>query len=138
MKHNFHCNRVNKLFLKVLTRTGTLESTGLESSNFHKFIFYIVINTLFADVFSLEISTIFTFLFITKESETEHLPHCPLVKKKKQTPKNPNQNKEEHNTEKSPVCFVSASSTLSKPPFPTVIPRAKPSPSDNKCAAKGC
>lgn len=33
MKHNFHCNRVNKLFLKVLTRTGTLESTGLKSSN---------------------------------------------------------------------------------------------------------
>lgn len=60
--------------------------TGLESSkNSRKFIFYIVINTLSADVLSLEISTIFTFLFTTKESETEHLPYTNVwkVKKKK-------------------------------------------------------
>lgn len=62
---------------------------------------------------------------------------------KTQNPKNPTtkpnetKKKEEYNTEKSWVCFVSASSTLSKPPFLTVIPRAKSS-SNDKCAAKGC
>lgn len=88
MKHNFHSNRVNKLFLNMLTRIGALEATGLESSkNFHKLIFYIVINTLFADVFSLEISTIFTFLFTSKESETEHPLYRCLKSKKTNQPR---------------------------------------------------